>query len=326
LVLRGHRSIFAYFEAMSEQANRVRAIERERLRSLVEVDLPVARSLHAADFQLITPRGTALTKAEYLDLVTSGLLDYRRFEPTSDIEVLLGDRVPRFGTPRGSRTSAAAKCSPRGAGIPTATGLVTAGGRPCGRKPPESSRRAEMAGNRALPTDLQGERIRLRPLESADFAAVHAYASDPEVTRYTAWGPNDEAATRAFLDFAMQLQGADNANYRFGVVLRDSDELVGGCGIEIESEEHRRASFGYSLARRHWGLGYATEVALLLKSLAFDSLGVHRLEATCHPDNVRSIRVLAKAGLTVEGRLLDHMLMRGEWRDSLLYAAINPAG
>jgi [ribosomal protein S5]-alanine N-acetyltransferase len=172
--------------------------------------------------------------------------------------------------------------------------------------------------------NLASERIRLRPFEATDFAAVHAYASDPEVTRFSAWGPNDAAATRAFLDLAIQRQVAQAAHYNFAIVLRDSGELIGGCGIEVDSHQHHRASFGYSSARQWWGRGLMTEAAQLVMAMAFDSLDVHRLEATCHPDNIGSIRVLEKTGLSFEGQLRDHMLMRGQWRDSLLYAAINP--
>jgi len=51
-------------------------------------------------------------------------------------------------------------------------------------------------------------------------------------------------------------------------------------------------------------------------------LDLHRIEATCHPDDRASARVLEKAGFHFEGRLRDHMRMRGQWRDSLLYATI----
>jgi hypothetical protein len=42
-------------------------------------------------------------------------------------------------------------------------------------------------------------RLRFRPVEANDFAAVHAYAGDPAVTRYTSFGPNSEEDTRGFL-------------------------------------------------------------------------------------------------------------------------------
>jgi hypothetical protein len=43
------------------------AIERERLRALVEPDIELARSLHAEDYQLVTPGGKLLSGHEYLD-------------------------------------------------------------------------------------------------------------------------------------------------------------------------------------------------------------------------------------------------------------------
>ncbi len=67
----------------------IRATERERLRSLVEADLPVANQLHADDFQLINPGGGVLTKEQYLGGIASGYLNYRIWEPDSEIAVLL---------------------------------------------------------------------------------------------------------------------------------------------------------------------------------------------------------------------------------------------
>lgn len=52
-----------------EEAEGIRQVERERLRSLVEAHLEVARRLHADDFELINPLGTAITKQEYLGRV-----------------------------------------------------------------------------------------------------------------------------------------------------------------------------------------------------------------------------------------------------------------
>ena len=75
------------------------------------------------------------------------------------------------------------------------------------------------------------------------------------------------------------------------------------------------------LAPECWGQGYATEVAPAVVGFA-RTLGMHRVEATCHPSNVRSVRVLEKAGLRLEGRLRDHLHVRGAWRDSLLFAVV----
>ena len=49
--------------------------------------MSACEALHAADYQLITPGGATLTKAEYLGLIAEGALDYRRFEPEGDTAV-----------------------------------------------------------------------------------------------------------------------------------------------------------------------------------------------------------------------------------------------
>jgi len=72
---------------MRLDAAAMRDTERERLRSLVHADMKAAGALHAEDYQLITPRGYALSKQEYLGRIASGRLRYRVFEPASDIAV-----------------------------------------------------------------------------------------------------------------------------------------------------------------------------------------------------------------------------------------------
>lgn len=56
------------------------AIERERLRALVEIDLDRAAELHADDFQLVTPSGRVLSKADYLEAVRTRDIAYARWE------------------------------------------------------------------------------------------------------------------------------------------------------------------------------------------------------------------------------------------------------
>ena len=61
-------------------------IEQRRLRALVDADIAMADSLHADEFQLITPSGDTYTKQEYLGDIASGVVDYRVWEPR-DIDV-----------------------------------------------------------------------------------------------------------------------------------------------------------------------------------------------------------------------------------------------
>ena len=78
---------------MNLDADALRDVERARLRSLVDADMATASALHADDYQLITPSGRALTKAEYLDGVASNELNYLAFEPISEVAVWGDDRI-----------------------------------------------------------------------------------------------------------------------------------------------------------------------------------------------------------------------------------------
>lgn len=65
----------------------LRALERTRLAALVSGDMAVADPLHADDFQLITPLGFALSKADYLGGIAAGAMTYHVFEPDGEIAV-----------------------------------------------------------------------------------------------------------------------------------------------------------------------------------------------------------------------------------------------
>lgn len=78
-------------------ADEIRALERARLQALVASDMETARRIHAADFQLITPRGHALTRDEYLDAVARGEIRYLLWQPGAmDVRVHGGVALVRY--------------------------------------------------------------------------------------------------------------------------------------------------------------------------------------------------------------------------------------
>jgi Domain of unknown function (DUF4440) len=68
-------------------AEELRALELRRLGSLREADVALAKDLHADDYQLINPHGQTINRNDYLSGIASGEIDYRVFEPVTQIEV-----------------------------------------------------------------------------------------------------------------------------------------------------------------------------------------------------------------------------------------------
>ncbi|RYZ62415.1 MAG: N-acetyltransferase [Proteobacteria bacterium] len=166
-------------------------------------------------------------------------------------------------------------------------------------------------------------RFRLREFERGDFASVHEYASDSEVTQHMEWGPNSEADTQSFIDQVLSdREQSPRLMYDRAITLADTGEVIGSASIRIRDLKNQNADFGYVLNRRYWGQGLATEVALELVRFGFEELKLHRIFATCRPDNHASARVLMKAGLMQEGHLKHTKLIRGVWVDSLLFARV----
>lgn len=83
-------------------------------------------------------------------------------------------------------------------------------------------------------------------------------------------------------------------------MLKDTGQFIGVIELRLSPP---KADFGYILCEAFWGLGYTTEAAKSVVTWAIQQPEIHRLWATCHPDNTASASVLRKAGLTYETTL-----------------------
>jgi [ribosomal protein S5]-alanine N-acetyltransferase len=166
---------------------------------------------------------------------------------------------------------------------------------------------------------LNGQRVTLRAprLDDAEelFASV---ASHPEVTRYMSWTPHpDVDETRRVITELFNVGG----ELTWLIQLRDSGDIIGTCGFRPLLPHSR--DFGYCLGPRWWGQGIMPEVARLLIGEIETDPTVYRISAICHVGNARSARVLEKAGLSLEGRLVRHTVfpnLSPEPQDVLQYA------
>jgi ribosomal-protein-alanine N-acetyltransferase len=59
--------------------------------------------------------------------------------------------------------------------------------------------------------------------------------------------------------------------------------------------------------------------------IAFDELGLHRVEANVIPRNVRSLAVVERAGFVREGFSARYLRIGGRWEDHIRLARINDA-
>lgn len=169
---------------------------------------------------------------------------------------------------------------------------------------------------------LRTSRLLLRDLVPGDADAAHAYASDPEVVRFTSFGPNTRDQTRAFIESAAAAaQVRPRTDYTLAIQLLESGLLIGGCGLH--NPNHGQWELGYVLARRYWSRGFGTELVRALAAFGFSKLGAEKIWAPVDAANAASSRVLEKCGFTLEGLLRQDRLRWAEGRDTKVYGLLS---
>ena len=139
------------------------------------------------------------------------------------------------------------------------------------------------------------------PMAEADWEVRHSISSWPSICS----GLRAEARKGRMLPYAIELDG----------------EFCGQLTIgNVTHGALRSAWIGYWVAKDRNGGGVATAALAMGVDHGFGPVGLHRIEATVRPENVRSRRVLAKTGFREEGLLKRYLEVDGAWRDHLLVA------
>ncbi len=126
---------------------------------------------------------------------------------------------------------------------------------------------------------------------------------------------------RQRLEAVMELLRQER-EYRFGIFTPqdDGELLIGTITLTaVERGAFSNGRFGYSIDGDHRNRGITTASLRQVMTFAFDSLGLHRLEANIMPHNVASRRVLEKCGFSRIGYAPKMLMIAGEWRDHEMY-------
>ncbi len=135
---------------------------------------------------------------------------------------------------------------------------------------------------------------------------------DPEVLRYL----NNKPGLATWYERVTRHWEQHGFGF-FAVEGREADlrgEFIGFVGIAYPTflpELAARPELGWRLARRAWGQGLATEAAQAVRDRAFADLELPELISIVHPENLRSRRVAAKLGMTIERQVANPSLGRG---------------
>lgn len=168
------------------------------------------------------------------------------------------------------------------------------------------------------------QRLVLREFCAEDFETLYEYTQDPEIHRYESVTVPDETAIRAYLQRALDAQKDEpRTYYLLAVTIRPNDHAVGRIKVKLSNAETHEWEVGWTISRKYWGQGYASEAAREALRYAFSDLHAHRVIAFCNANNRASARVMENIGMQQDGRLREALLWNGEWTDELIYSILD---
>ncbi|MCU1384772.1 MAG: GCN5-related N-acetyltransferase [Acidobacteria bacterium] len=169
---------------------------------------------------------------------------------------------------------------------------------------------------------LAGATVTLRELRASDAASLFALLTTEEVSRFISPPPSTVDGFEKFIAWTLR-QRAAGAYVCFAVTIDATDTAIGIFQLRQLEPGFGTAEWGFATGSAYWGTGVFQEGAQLLVTFAFETVGVHRLEARAAVRNGRGNGALRKMGAVQEGLLRKSFLKDGEYLDQALWTILD---
>ncbi|MBZ9687400.1 GNAT family N-acetyltransferase [Clostridium estertheticum] len=148
---------------------------------------------------------------------------------------------------------------------------------------------------------LESERFILREVKEQDYISLYEIYSDEDAVKYQPICTMNtiEQAEKSVQAF---LQGFKNKKFiRWCIATKENDTVVGLITLHDFNICNSQAEIGFMLNKKYWRQNTMGEVSPEIIKFAFEIIGLNRIEALIHPDNIASIKLSEKLGFLREG-------------------------
>lgn len=151
---------------------------------------------------------------------------------------------------------------------------------------------------------LETSRLFIRLPLITDAENLFELNQDFEVVRYT--GDTSFSSMNEVYDLIRTRMWAQFEKFKMTrfIVTKKDGTFLGWCGLKYFPETNE-VDLGYRLLKKHWGNGYATEASSACLRYGFNNLNLDRIIAKAMPQNIPSIKIMQKLGMTFRGHVND---------------------
>jgi RimJ/RimL family protein N-acetyltransferase len=155
-------------------------------------------------------------------------------------------------------------------------------------------------------------RLILREARTEDVPSFHLYQNDPRYLEHYPWPEWDCERSKALIArFISWSKEKPRIRFQLAVTLRGTGRFIGTCGIRCQVAGDDHGDLGCALSPDHWGNGYAIEATSAMLDLAFHTLDLQTVQATCVAQNERAVRLLRRLGFREAERIPAGTVERG---------------
>ena len=173
------------------------------------------------------------------------------------------------------------------------------------------------------PVILEGQRVKLVPLENAHFPELLEIGKQEKIWEFISINGADQAVLLQHLKSAV-LKRATGEQYPFTVIDKVQNRIIGSTLFHNIYTEHRKLEIGWTwYDPAYWRTGYNRECKLLLLTHCFEKLKTIRVQLVTDENNHRSRTAILGIGATFEGILRNERIRaNGAYRNTAMYSII----
>jgi ribosomal-protein-alanine N-acetyltransferase len=140
----------------------------------------------------------------------------------------------------------------------------------------------------------------------ADLDSLYILYRDAEIRRYFPEGTLTYQETKEELEWFLNGHPKHPELGLWATIHKATHQFIGRCGLlPWVIDQHPEVEVAYLLAKEYWGQGLGTEAAQGILDYGFEQLHLSRLICLIDRENLASIRVATKIGMSFEREAQD---------------------
>jgi RimJ/RimL family protein N-acetyltransferase len=168
---------------------------------------------------------------------------------------------------------------------------------------------------------FKGQKVLLRATKREDMARQWEFENDPVLCFLDGGRPRPASMEflLAYYDNTLAKEPSDEVSFAIEV----DGNYIGHCGLHTIDPTAHICELGIEIGdHSYWGQGFGRDAVRLLLTYAFEHMHMNRVWLNTHSENERAIRCYKACGFVEEGRLRQHIWIKGHYVDRIIMGVL----